>query len=438
MSGATSAALVCSIVLIVWAGTMRALAGTWLQPSAFFALWWCFAGIVPLIFAPEEYVGVNAIVWVMVACIAVSLGALAGNGGFRTRRPRVVVPPTAGEVRILSFVLLISFVLGVASGVESVIEAGVPLSDVFDIQRLVVLTNQMYITQHVEVQETSRGVTQALLPFVYLAPAVGGMLFVIRPTFRWRFLSLASVFPSLLVTVLQTTKAALLFSMILWLSGYFATRLRKGKLAVFTKGHVILGASAFFAGTVLFLGTSLARLGSTDLGLLGTATGKLFGSAFGHMTVLSQWLHEYWISPFSPTLGKWTFAGPLELAGIGKRIPGLFEALIELITGDTSNIYTAFRPLIQDFTLPGAIAALALTGFVGGVSFRMVANGKVRWVPVLMGTYATIFWTPITWFWIYNSLTATLIALELIMFIVRRKRSQAPTWNHLRDPIAVT
>ena len=435
MTNASSAALVCSIALIAWAVLMRALAGTWLQPSAFFALWWSFAGIAPLLFAPDEHVGVNAMVWLLVASVAVSTGAAAGNCGFRTRILREIPAPSIAELRVFGLVLIVSLLLGIGSGVASLVESHVPFSDMLDIQRLVIVSNQNYVARAVETAEPAGGLTQALLPFVYLAPALGGIVFVARRKMVWKFLGAVTLTPSVMVTVLQTTKSALLMALILWLSGYFTTRLRQGKTAVFTKGHLAIGLAVAGLGTIFFLGTSLARLGSTDLGLIGTASGKLIGATFGHMTVLSQWLTEYWTQPFSPTLGKLTFAGPLELVGAGKRIPGLFESLIDLISGDTSNIYTAFRPLIQDFTLPGAIAALVLIGFVGGVSFRMVATGNGRAAPVLLGTYATILWMPITWFWIYNSLTATMIALAVLAFLVRRRRLDSPRWRSLRSPI---
>jgi len=86
VSEATSAALVCSIALIGWAAAMRAVAGTWLQPSAFFALWWCFMGIAPLIVMPKDSVSAEAMFFLIASCIAVTLGAVIGNAGFRTRR----------------------------------------------------------------------------------------------------------------------------------------------------------------------------------------------------------------------------------------------------------------------------------------------------------------------------------------------------------------
>jgi hypothetical protein len=137
------------------------------------------------------------------------------------------------------------------------------------------------------------------------------------------------------------------------------------------------------------------------------------------MNVFSTWLAEYTSQPFSPALGTTTFAGPLELLGNSQRIPGLIDELVELVAGETSNIYTAFRPLIQDFTMPGALAVLGLLGFAGGVGFRKVAAGKWSGLPLLLLAYQTTMWTPITWLWVYNSLTATLAIVATLVFVVR-------------------
>lgn len=409
-----------SIVLIAWAGTMRALTGTWLQPAAFFPLWWCFAGILPLIFARNEPVGPNAMIWLIAASVAVSLGAFAGNWGFKTRLARRPPAPTNRETRLFTLTLGAAVVLGMGSNVAFVMGSSVQLSDVLDIEKLVVVSNQLYIQRYAEIGAPAPPpFSQALLPFVYLAPAVGGILFVLRRELRWKLVALTAFIPAIAVTVLQTTKAAVLFAIVLWLSTYFATRLRLGNLAVFTKGHLLVAALVGGTVTAFFFAVGLARMASTDTSLLNVVLVKLLTSAFGHMTVFSQWLAEYWQEPFSPSLGKVTFAGPLEMLGYSQRIPGLFDSVVDLIAGESSNIYTGFRPLIQDFTIPGALAILLLLGFIGGTGFRLVAAGRWSAVPLLLVAYVTIFWTPITWFWIYNSLTATVLAIGLMVFFVR-------------------
>jgi oligosaccharide repeat unit polymerase len=414
------AALSMSLVLIIWAGWMRSLAGTWLQPYAFFPLFWCFAGIAPMILAPAEPVGAHAILWLIVASVCVSGGAIAGNLGFRSRLTTEVATATTREIRLYSFALLSSIGLGLASSVAFVVGSSIPLSDVFQIEKLVVVSNQLYIQRYAESgPPPPPPFSQALLPFVYLAPALGGILFVLAREKRLKLLALSAYLPAFAVTVLQTTKAAVLFAIVLWLSSYFATRLRFRRLAVFTRGHLLVAAVVGAIVTVFFFAVGLARMATTDASLLNVVLGKLLTSAFGHMTVFSQWLAEYWSQPFNPSLGKVTFAGPLEMLGYSQRIPGLFESVVELIAGETSNIYTAFRPLIQDFTIPGALAILALVGFVGGTGFRLVASGRWSGAPLLLIAYVTIFWTPITWFWIYNSLTATVFAIGLLVWLIR-------------------
>jgi len=111
--GPTTAALICSTVLIAWAAAMRAVSGTWLNPSALFALWWCFAGILPLIVVPQEPVGTNAIFWLLAASIAVCIGAAVGNGGLKTRRNVAPAPATDRELFLFGTILALLTVLGV-------------------------------------------------------------------------------------------------------------------------------------------------------------------------------------------------------------------------------------------------------------------------------------------------------------------------------------
>ncbi|MEO5903578.1 MAG: O-antigen polymerase [Gemmatimonadaceae bacterium] len=416
-----------SVGLIGWAVMMRVLTGTFLNPGSFFSLVWCFAGILPLVLAPHEQVGWNAMAWLIGASIAVSAGAFIGNGGFSTRRIRRPAPATDRELLLFGWMLAMSVALGMGSNVAFLAGSSIAWSDLFDITKLVIVSNQLYVQRYAEVGAPAPPfLSQALLPFVYLAPAVGGIYFVLRREKKWKLLALGSYVPAVAVTILQTTKAAMLFAIVLWLSGYFATRLRFGKLAVFTRGHLVVAAVLGSVLTGFFFAVGLARMASTDVALLDVVLVKLVTSAFGHMTVFSQWLAEYWHQPFDPSLGRITFAGPLEMLGISQRIPGLFDSVVDLIAGESSNIYTAFRPLIQDFTIPGALAILGLLGFVGGVGFRSVAAGRWSGVPFLLASYATIFWTPITWFWIYNSLTATVVAVGMMVFFIRVWRGTGP------------
>lgn len=424
MAPPTAAALALSVLLIGWAAAMRAAHGTWLNPSAFFALWWCVAGILPMLATPDDAVSPGTIVFLLAACMSVSAGAAIGNGGLKTRLFIERPFPSRFELKTLKILMIVALIGGMGSNVAYALASGVALRDLLNIQQLVIVSNQLYVARYAApdaVVPPPPFLSQALLPFVFLAPALGGMVFVLSRRNLTRILALASLTPAIAVTVLQNTKAAVLFAGILWASSYFAARLRLGRIAVFTKVHVAVAAGLGAVVTVFFIFISLARLASTDLGLLDVVRMKLFSAAFGHMTVFSHWLGDYWAHDnIAPTLGGYTLGGPLEMLGIRTRIPGIFTEFVDLAIGDTSNVHTAFRFLIEDYTIPGALAALGAVGLIGGVSFRLVAAGRWAAVPVLMGTYATIMWTPIAWFWVYNSLTATIVGIALLLFVLRR------------------
>src|SRR5512140_903755 len=145
------AALGLGVGLIGWAATMRILTGTWLNPGAFFSLFWCFAGILPLVFAPEEPVGWNAMLWLIAASIAVSAGTAIGNGGLKTVRLRHPSPATDRELILFGWVLALSVGFGLISNIAFLAGSGIPLSDVFDISKLVVVSNQLYVERSMDV-----------------------------------------------------------------------------------------------------------------------------------------------------------------------------------------------------------------------------------------------------------------------------------------------
>ena len=416
--------LMLGLALLALAAFARATTGTWLSPAALFPMWWCLAAIVPLLLASSEPVSPAAMLWVLIASICVSAGAIVGNLGLRTK---LLVPANGAavlEVKILSIAMLISIVLGMGSNLAHAVLSGVATADLLDLEKLVVVSNQLYVIRYAEGNAAPEppALAQALLPFVYLAPALGGLVFAFTRSRLWRTGAILSLLPAIAVTVLQTTKAAVLFSSTLWFCSYFTARIRMGRLGLFSRGHMIVAGMLAGIAVVFFFAIGLARLGTTDVGMIDVVFLKLVTAAFGHMSVFSTWLAEYWQDPFEPTLGVYTFAGPRELLGIARRIPGVFENVVELVAGESSNVFTGFRPLIEDFGMIGALIVLTILGLVAGIAFRNVAKGNWGGAPVLIAAYMTIIWTPITWFWIYNSLTATVVATAIFIWVIRSWR----------------
>jgi len=61
---------------------------------------------------------------------------------------------------------------------------------------------------------------------------------------------------------------------------------------------------------------------------------------------------------------------------------------MDLAPGTRTNIYTLFRGLIQDFTLPGALIVLWIVGVIAGYAYNQTARGHLTWMPILIAFYA--------------------------------------------------
>src|SRR5262249_22704706 len=80
-----------------------------------------------------------------------------------------------------------------------------------------------------------------------------------------------------------------------------------------------------------------------------------------------------------------------------------------------SNIFTAFRGLLQDFTFPGAVLLSFVSGMVAAVAYGKTVAGSMRYIPLLAGYYAFVLWSPIVSILNYNSV---LLALLMVTYLL--------------------
>jgi oligosaccharide repeat unit polymerase len=103
--------------------------------------------------------------------------------------------------------------------------------------------------------------------------------------------------------------------------------------------------------------------------------------------------------------------------GLRSRLVGVYSEYVTLEDGE-SNIYTAFRGLIEDFSLPGAAVFCVLVGFMAGRAYRFTVAGRTIWVAALAGYYVFVLWSPIISVFVYNSL---ILAIVVGATMFRRK-----------------
>ena len=225
----------------------------------------------------------------------------------------------------------------------------------------------------------------------------------------------------------------MLFQIVYWLSSYWGMKIFINGSAgpLFTKRFILLvplvGCAAFLAFSMVLL----ARHG-LSLDLLAPIIWPRFrGDIVGHLVAFGEWLKSRKYINLDPTFGAITFGGIFEALGIRMRVLGIYEDVIDIGTEEfatDTNIYTVFRGLIEDFTLPGTLVMLFAIGLVAGHGYRMAAGRAVVGIPFLVSFYWFALWSPIAAVTTYNTLIVAYLIFTLSVLLCPGEKSYMKAW----------
>ena len=142
----------------------------------------------------------------------------------------------------------------------------------------------------------------------------------------------------------------------------------------------------------------------------------------GHLAAFSAWFDTYLKQMGGATFGARTFAGPLNLLGISTRVTGVYTTFVFVGGGPgKTNIYTAQRGVIEDFTLVGAEVWYFLLGILGGFAYRGCRKRQILAVPGLLTYYLWTGWYVVSAF-TYNSVClAALFTSGYIILVLKHR-----------------
>jgi oligosaccharide repeat unit polymerase len=183
----------------------------------------------------------------------------------------------------------------------------------------------------------------------------------------------------------------------------------------------LAGAIAVLA--VAFVLVQMVRYAGWSSGQPLAVIQLLWLDSFPYLGVFSAWFQANALSTtFHPALGQYTFAGVFELLHIHTRVAGVYTEQVT-IGGSTYNIYTAFRGLIEDFTVPGALVFLALVGFGAQMAYQRVRPGNLPYAGLLAAFYAATLWSFVVDIFIYNSIVLAFVVLVGYLILAARLTS---------------
>jgi oligosaccharide repeat unit polymerase len=257
--------------------------------------------------------------------------------------------------------------------------------------------------------------------WAYPAALLAGVAFALARNRAQKWLAILPLVPAALIGTIFASRGGLLISVICWFASLFAVRYRQsgGAYLLFQRKRLVSLFVLMLGGLVFFLLIDAIRGFQGDDFGLSTDEPRLSKYFLGAVPAFSSWVHT--ANEQEVTLGAYTFAGVFDLLGIKQRQIGVYEEYVTLAGGESTNLYTLFRGLIQDFTLPGASLFGVLLGIVAGAAARSRSTNHLRSVLVLAGYYAFIFFSPVISIFTYNGL---ILAWGIAALVLGFHRSQ--------------
>lgn len=393
-------------------------------PILMSAIWMMFIAASLILFRdyPWHYLG---LIWICIACTAYTTGYVLMKQYLRNKkypRKEEKTPErhlTATGKRRAKAILMIVLVLAFTYVFLRLQTYGVSIVDISNVEDLAETNNAIAVARYTNGSSSSI-ILQAFLPFVYLAPLLGGFLISYLRASKEKLLCFVSLLPIILMFSFTNEKAAALQGVVLVVSGFIVGYLNKyGRFPTLKPKHI----AVIVAGGVLLLSTLLAsmmlRIGSVDPETLNIALQKLANSyALSHMPAFDS-IFPSLMQSKELTGGVYTFYGIADTLGIVERQQGVYQDFFTY-NDITTNIYTAFRGLILDFGVLGALVVSFITGALTALGVRSLTSRGHSSIAIgfLAGVYTFIFFSFIVSFMSYMSLILTFILFTLISKLI--------------------
>jgi oligosaccharide repeat unit polymerase len=413
MSNFIASPWIPTVVLLAMAVVTRFFQRSWFAPSVFAPSLWFTYLFVPLALAPEYRVSSLA-VWLIVLLIGcMTIGSVLAET--QTPKSSLDRAPEVVARRLLSVSLVLS-AISMAGAAYSAYGALTQYGLDGSLSGLLAVGHLLSVERYAG--EQTPFLVRVLVTWTFPAALLGGMSFAVAASRRARILCFMPLLPALAFSLVQAAKANTLIAVVLGISGYLAMRTLSSQPGTRNaRTRLITLVTAVATGLFFFFAVDTLRSHTQKQNDLEVQSdfGRVKSTAIGYLSVFSYWVDRpEGLDSVHLNFGEYTFGGLLQAAGFGKREVGIYTDVVN-VGSDDSNIYTAFRGLVEDFTPLGAALACAMAGFASGRAYSRADQGLIRDVLILIGFYGFLVWSPIGSLFVYNGPILALIVAGIVL-----------------------
>lgn len=402
--------------------------GSWLMPASLYSVAWFAFTILPLTTLLTVPVNPLAMGYILLTCVAIALPSL-----LQPLDRREVVTDTASSEIFDSYFLRASFaffaVLSMVGLVGNALAQGVSLN---------ALITDFYGVSNALIADRYSGRTVATIMSQvanissYTAVALGGLIYPGFKKASARYVLLAAaMLPALLVMLVFGAKGMIFLCIAMFYAGTLVRRLRVGDHRLADKQTLSRGAVGVLLllpfVTVSFISRGLYAGSGVAADFYDSLLRYYVSYTSAHVYAFSDWFAWYtggsaeqFYGAEQPTVGFYTFMSIFRLLGDERLVPpGVYEEYFQYGIYVQTNIYTFFRGLITDFTLPGSLIFMAILGVILHYSFVSMAKKPFSaWGTALYISFAGFVYTSfIISLLIWNSTYGSFLVIAVVLLI---------------------
>jgi len=407
------------ITLTITAVLTRNITKSWTSPGSFFSFCWSFFLIFPIIFASDYKIDHLALWFITIFSMSLSVGSIMAISYPSINSKALNLPQFHIDYNSLYYFLLffcsISFI-----GIYMLYKFAINTYNTGDyINGMMMIPNLISVDRYAGLLDYPFIIKYSLY-FIYPANLLGGLLFgKEKKSIIIIILSLLPLIGAILLGIIEGARTSILLGIVLFFSTWLSTLMFRSKEKITIKKLFL--KFAFGGGTFLILFTLFFILiqwlrQGMDTIIIDLLIDRIRAYFFGYLAAFSEWLSGN--PEFIFNNGLITFAGPFNLIGVMERPLGFYEPTI-IANGTSTNIFTAFRGIVTDFSIPGSIIIAFIIGFITQILFQ--SNNKTTLltiVPISM-FYSFTLYSPLISIFHYNSILFSWLILLIILILAK-------------------
>jgi oligosaccharide repeat unit polymerase len=375
-----------------------------LSPSFILALSWSIVFGLQSLFAPDMISSYISTVVILIVTISFAVGEILACGGLSfKKRMHNVIDEEKNYIKKhlirqdkLNKICLIFGIFSIVGSIQYANTLGLlAANSLEELVSLPGLARVAIYSGEIDVPFTSR--IGFLLAFSGVVLSLSYYYL-----YNWRWYLCLPMVSVLIMGLSQSGRAGTVIVILqILVAIYFKNINNKLTFSIIFKGLSIL----ILAFSFVFIGGQFQREGFTSVEFTDMlrVIESLRGYLFGGVSAFSTWINNS--DQFSlPTFGRYSFSSLFNFLGLYEQEAGIYDEYLAISKlGETSNIYTAYRSFIEDFTLFGACIFYLLCGFLVSKMLISFSSGNKLRVLILIPVYSWLAWSPMVSLTYFNS-----------------------------------